>query len=94
MRKYRRGMSPSPVTAQNIEESISDNNPQAEQACRICGCTWNNACLTDEGPCYWVEPDLCSACVKSLEMGMARDSLRSRMLIGGRHVSATRKAGG
>ena len=30
-----------------------------EQACRICGCTWDNAC---EGGCYWVEDDLCSRC--------------------------------
>jgi protein gp37 len=30
------------------------------QACRVCGCTWNNAC---PGGCYWAEPDLCSACV-------------------------------
>lgn len=25
--------------------------------CRVCGCTDQEAC---EGPCYWVEPDLCS----------------------------------
>jgi hypothetical protein len=31
----------------------------AEQVCRICGCTQNNAC---QGGCYWVESDLCSAC--------------------------------
>lgn len=30
-----------------------------EQKCRICGCTWDNAC---PGGCYWVEPDLCSKC--------------------------------
>jgi hypothetical protein len=33
------------------------------RACRTCGCTDNNACMTDDGPCWWVEPDLCSACV-------------------------------
>lgn len=27
--------------------------------CRICGCTWNNACI---GGCSWVEEDLCSKC--------------------------------
>lgn len=32
-----------------------------EQKCRVCGCTWNNAC---EGSCYWVEEDLCSKCVE------------------------------
>lgn len=36
-----------------------------EQACRICGCTWHNACLTEEGTCYWVEEDLCSACIEN-----------------------------
>ncbi|RCX07893.1 hypothetical protein DFR58_14713 [Anaerobacterium chartisolvens] len=30
-----------------------------EAVCRICGCTWNNACL---GGCSWVKEDLCSAC--------------------------------
>lgn len=31
--------------------------------CRVCGCSENDACETGEGPCSWVEPDLCSACV-------------------------------
>ena len=31
-------------------------------ACRECGCTENNACVTDGEPCHWAEPDLCSAC--------------------------------
>lgn len=34
--------------------------------CRICGCTWDNACITDHGPCWWVEADLCSACVEKI----------------------------
>lgn len=34
------------------------------RTCRVCGCTDRRACL-DEGyrPCWWVEADLCSACV-------------------------------
>lgn len=37
------------------------------QACRVCGCTWNNAC--GKG-CYWAEPNLCSACVgKPIPLG-------------------------
>lgn len=36
----------------------------AEPICRICGCTRFNACVTPEGPCHWVETDLCSACGK------------------------------
>ena len=31
-----------------------------DPACRVCGCTWNNAC---SGGCYWAEPGLCSSCV-------------------------------
>lgn len=28
--------------------------------CRVCGCDEENACV---GGCFWVEWDLCSACV-------------------------------
>lgn len=31
-------------------------------ACRVCGCTEARACVTEDGPCWWVEGDLCSAC--------------------------------
>ncbi len=31
-----------------------------KRVCRVCGCTWNNAC---PGGCYWVEFDLCRECV-------------------------------
>ena len=34
-----------------------------EQMCRVCGCTWNNAC---EGGCYWVEDGLCSKCTEKM----------------------------
>lgn len=33
------------------------------QRCRVCGCMEFSACMTEDGPCYWAEPDLCSACV-------------------------------
>lgn len=36
--------------------------------CRECGCTDNNACVTEDGPCYWINEtrrDLCSSCVMS-----------------------------
>lgn len=33
--------------------------PASDQACRVCGCTERRGCA--EG-CFWVEPDLCSAC--------------------------------
>lgn len=32
-----------------------------DPACRVCGCTENNACQPNR--CHWVEPDLCSECV-------------------------------
>lgn len=32
------------------------------QRCRTCGCTQVSACA---GGCHWVEPDLCSACVRT-----------------------------
>lgn len=35
---------------------------QSVPACRECGCTDDRACVTEAGPCHWVEPDLCSAC--------------------------------
>ena len=36
-----------------------------ENRCRSCGCTDDNACWDPKAghPCYWVEADLCSACV-------------------------------
>lgn len=36
-------------------------------SCRICGCTDDDCtdCITRTGqPCYWIEPDLCSACLE------------------------------
>ncbi|MGC6589093.1 hypothetical protein ACPV3A_29630 [Paenibacillus sp. Dod16] len=32
--------------------------------CNVCGCTDNNACVSEYGPCYWLneEHDLCSEC--------------------------------
>ena len=33
------------------------------QRCRECGCTNHTPCVDEQGhACYWVEPDLCSAC--------------------------------
>lgn len=40
-----------------------------KRKCRVCGCTWNNAC---SGGCYWVEGDLCSECV-DIEKGASED---------------------
>lgn len=35
-----------------------------ERVCRVCGCTYENAC---PGGCSWVEEDLCSACAEEAE---------------------------
>ena len=37
--------------------------------CKICGCTDEEACMTDEGPCSWVIPGLCSACAVVFHRG-------------------------
>ena len=44
------------------------------RSCRVCGCTDNDCggCIERTGrPCYWVGPDLCSACVDPAEMDLA-----------------------
>lgn len=43
-----------------IKETVEE-----ERVCRVCGCTEHNACVERDGHdnCYWIEDDLCSACV-------------------------------
>lgn len=37
---------------------------EADPACRVCGCTQECPCVSaGHVSCYWVAPDLCSACV-------------------------------
>ncbi|MBP1044569.1 hypothetical protein I6N95_26515 [Vagococcus sp. BWB3-3] len=45
-----------------FEEHLNDQPlfDDDEQICRECGCSYYNACVGPNGPCYWVEPDLCS----------------------------------
>ena len=38
-----------------------------ELSCRICGCTQTEPCLTDLGPCFWIEPGLCSRCARLIQ---------------------------
>lgn len=50
-------------------------------ACRLCGCTDQDCrkCIEKTGePCFWWEPDLCSACV---ETGAAPLVLPSDLLV-------------
>lgn len=42
-----------------------------EGVCRICGCSDQNACVTEAGPCWWLdelEMNLCSACEHKLSI--------------------------
>lgn len=46
------------------EDRIFTPDPFAKvRACRVCGCTDDNAC---PGGCYWVEEDLCNVCAEVL----------------------------
>jgi len=60
------GSLPEGWTEKKYEEGscfvCADEGCQEEPICRICGCTREHACETEEGACHWVEPDLCSAC--------------------------------
>jgi len=63
-RKYSQGI-PKRVRCEQCK-----NQSEAEikiRRCRICGCTDDHACVTEEGPCYWVEQDLCSACASKTQ---------------------------
>lgn len=48
-------------------------------ACRVCGCTEDRACVESErGPCCWLEDDLCNYCGEALDqlavkMGYGKD---------------------
>lgn len=45
--------------------------------CSLCGCTEDEACVTDEGPCSWVRPRLCSACAQRFEFEHELPPLRA-----------------
>ena len=44
--------------------------------CRVCGCTDITACAADDGPCYWLEDSLCSACREAQPHVVRRDNIR------------------
>lgn len=56
------------VNVERCERILADGKAQGivpcGQYCRVCGCTEEDPC--DEG-CWWIEPDLCSACGAKLE---------------------------
>jgi hypothetical protein len=41
------------------------------QRCRVCGCTQDRACVGEDGPCWWAESDLCSACATPAQITVA-----------------------
>ncbi len=41
---------------------------KGKRRCRGCGCTGDTPCLTLEGPCFWVEADLCSSCATASDV--------------------------
>jgi hypothetical protein len=48
----------------------------APRACRVCGCTHDDACWHDQlGPCSWVEADLCSHCQMIAAGAIAREDV-------------------
>lgn len=59
------------ILSDNLPVHLPDNQSwqdhildrvRTEMVCRVCGCTDDNAC---PGGCYWVKPDLCSACAQA-----------------------------
>lgn len=34
-----------------------------DRQCRVCGCAEDHPCMTEDGPCFWLEQDLCSGCI-------------------------------
>jgi hypothetical protein len=44
---------------------------EPERSCRVCGCTDLSACVDEDGPCCWVDEDLCSACQGRAEKATA-----------------------
>lgn len=49
----------SPIRPEKPEDVVFRPLP-VPRVCRVCGCSQFRAC---PGGCYWVEDDLCSACV-------------------------------
>lgn len=60
------------IPAQEPPVETDGSDPDDRPACRMCGCTNEQAC---EGGCYWVEFDLCSTCADKAD---ARDTLADR----------------
>lgn len=51
--------------------------------CKVCGCTDDNACMTDDGPCHWITMDQnwCSACALEVPADPSKNERCSGWLI-------------
>jgi len=67
------------------DEEEEEEEGMEMRKCRVCGCDDLHACWTEDGPCYWVEENLCSACAskktKKREVRIVKDDKAQR-----RHV--------
>lgn len=61
-----------------------------EPVCRVCGCTQHNAC---PGGCYWVAPNLCSVCLKKLQIKPRIKKLTRLDLLNGCHTGRAARYG-
>lgn len=50
--------------------------PMDGEACRGCGCTEHNACMTEDGPCGWARPQICTACLEVLGRVLGPPAIR------------------
>lgn len=48
-------------------QRFAEANAQSVKKCRFCGCSDTNACMTPDGPCSWIEQDVCSNCCSKVE---------------------------
>lgn len=50
--------------------------PDDGDACRGCGCTESNACMTLAGPCGWARPLICTACLEVVGRVLGEPAIR------------------
>lgn len=50
--------------------------PLDGEACRGCGCTESNACMTELGPCGWARPQICTACLEVMGRVLGAPAIR------------------
>jgi hypothetical protein len=66
MSQYATTLTTSDTDQPTTNATLETSEPVGDvQQCRACGCTDDNCteCVERTGqPCYWVKPDLCSAC--------------------------------